>query len=125
MLFAADEDFRPVSGGQYSYEIQLTPDQQTVPAAPFEIIDDMSVEENETFALSLTPGPDSAFFNYEIPSNVRIATVLIIDNDGQIFDSMRGISLEHEITRSALHLSALGLMLNNMQGLPKLFSQNA
>ena len=111
-----------MSGGQYSYEIQLTPEQQTVPAAPIEIIDDMLVEGNEAFVLSLT---SESYTAVEIPANASITTVLIIDNDGQIFDSMRGISLEHEITRSALHLSALGLMLNNMQGLPKLFSQNA
>jgi len=74
-----------VSGGQYSYEIELTPNQQVVPAAPIEIIDDTSVEENEIFVLSLTPEPHAAV---EIPENASIATVLIIDNDGEIFDSM-------------------------------------
>ena len=79
------EDFRPVSGGEYSYEVQLTPDQQNTSAAPIEIISDMSAEENETFVLSLTPGPDSTFFNYVILPSRSTATVLIIDDDSQLF----------------------------------------
>ena len=72
-----------MSGSQYSYEIQLTPDQQTVPVAHIEIVDDVSVEENETFVLSLTPEP---YAFVEIPANVSIVTVFIIDNDGKIFE---------------------------------------
>ena len=79
------EDFRPVSGGEYSYEVQLTPYQQNTSAAPIEIISDMSAEENETFVLSLTPGPDSTFLNYVILPSRSTATVLIIDDDSQLF----------------------------------------
>ena len=85
-----------MSGSQYSYEIQLTPDQETVPVAHIEIVDDVSVEENETFVLSLTPEP---YAFVEIPANVSIATVLIIDNDGKIFDSLHeNLTYKHEIT---------------------------
>ena len=77
------EDFHPVSGGLYVYEVQFSPDQQTMPAASIQIVNDLSAEENETFILSLTPGPDAALFNYRIPSSGRIATVLITDDDGK------------------------------------------
>ena len=92
--FTSVEDFRPVSGGQYSYEIQFTPEQQNMSALPIEIINDMSAEENETFVLSLTPGPDSALFNYEIQPSRSTTTVLIVDDDSQLFDQC--MRIEHK-----------------------------
>ena len=74
-----------MSGGEYSYEIQFTPDQQNMSAAPIEIINDMSAEENETFVLSLILGPNATQFNYAIPRSRSTAAVLIIDDDSQLF----------------------------------------
>ena len=76
-----DEDFRPVSGGEYMYEIEFSQLQQTRVAHPIEIVNDLFAEQNESFILSLSPGPDAATLNYQIPSSGRIATVLITDED--------------------------------------------
>ena len=65
------------------YAIQFRTDQQTVSADPIAIVDDFFAEENETFVLSLSPGPDAALFNYQILSSRKLVTVLITDNDSK------------------------------------------
>ena len=67
------------------YTIQLKADQEKVSIDPIEIIDDFFAEENETFFISLSPGPNRTFFNYQIQSGRELVTVLITDNDGKIF----------------------------------------
>lgn len=81
LSLALDEDFRPLSGGHYVYEIEFTETQQTRVAQPIEIINDLLAEQNESFILSLSPGPDAASLNYQIPFSGRIVTVVITDDD--------------------------------------------
>jgi len=45
----------------------------------------MSAEENETFVLSLLPGPDATLFSYAISTDRRTTTVVITDDDSQLF----------------------------------------
>lgn len=76
----AGVDFRPVSGG-FEYEIQFSPDQQRLPVAPIEIINDRLSEGNEAFTLSLRPAPQADEFNYDVQPSRRVATVFINDDD--------------------------------------------
>lgn len=88
-----DEDFRPVSDGSYMYEIEFSENQQTRVALPIEIINDLAAEQDESFILSLSPGPDAATLNYQIPSSGRIVTVLITDNDRKSLCSQKSFNV--------------------------------
>ena len=65
------------------YMIQLRTDQQEVSVDPIEIVDDFFAEENETFLISLSPGPDRNLFNYQIDNTKDLVTVIITDNDSK------------------------------------------
>ena len=47
------------------YEIEFSENQQTRVALPIEIINDLAAEQDESFILSLSPGPDAATLNYQ------------------------------------------------------------
>ena len=81
-----DEDVKSLSSedDKYLYMIQLEADQEKVSIDPIEIVDDFFPEENETFLISLSPGPDRTLFNYQIQSGRELITVLITDNDGKL-----------------------------------------
>ena len=66
------------------YMIQLEPDQEKVPIDSIMIVDDSFAEENETFFISLSYGPNRNFFNYQINPDNDLVTVLITDNDGKL-----------------------------------------
>lgn len=67
--------------GSYSYSITLPPGEDYVLINPIDIIDDMDVEDNETFYIRVEAGPDGPSAGYAIALENMVATVTIIDND--------------------------------------------
>lgn len=82
-------DFRPVSG-DFEYAIQFSPDQQRLPAAPIQIINDRLSEGTEAFSLSLRPASDAVIFNYDVLQSRRSATIFINDDDRKSTMNMNG-----------------------------------
>ena len=85
-LLHTDEDVKLLSSedDKNMYIIKLEADQEKVSIDHIEIVDDFFPEENETFLISLSPGPDRTFYNYQIQSSRELITVLITDNDGEL-----------------------------------------
>ena len=67
--------------GDFEYAIQFSPDQQRLPVAPIQIVNDIFSEGNEAFFISLRPASDASDLNYDVLQSRRIATIIINDDD--------------------------------------------
>lgn len=67
--------------GSYSYNITLPAGEEYVFINLIDIIDDMDVEDNETFYIRVEAGPDGPTAGYAVALESMIARVTIIDND--------------------------------------------
>ena len=72
-----DEDFRHVDNRSFTYEIYIGPDEQSVSLAAIEILNDLDIEGDETFTITLTLGDIP---NVAIDMERMVATVTINDD---------------------------------------------